>query len=108
MANLIELNAENFAQEVEQSDVPVLVDYWASWCGPCRMITPILEELSQDVGDKFKIAKVNVDEHQDLAAKFGVRSLPTLLFFKGGEVKDTVVGAGTPKAGLLQKLEALA
>ncbi len=107
MANLIELNADNFTQEVEQSTVPVLVDYWATWCGPCRMIAPILEELATEVGDRFKIAKVNVDEHQDLAAKHSVRSLPTLLFFKGGEVKDTVVGAGTPKAGLLQKLEAL-
>ncbi len=108
MAKLTELNPDNFAEVVEQSDVPVLVDYWATWCGPCRMIAPVLEELAEEVGDRFKIAKVNVDEHQELAAKHGVRSLPTLLFFKGGEVKDTVVGAGTPKAGLLQKLEALA
>jgi len=106
--SIINLTAANFSEEVEQATVPVLVDFWAEWCGPCRMIGPVLDEVAAEVGERAKVCKVNVDEQQDLAAKFGVRSIPLLLFIKGGEVKDQVVGAGTSKDGLIQKLDALA
>jgi len=98
----------NFASEVVESDVPVLVDFWAEWCGPCKMISPILDQIATDVAGKAKVVKVNVDENRALAGKFNVTSIPMMLFFKDGEVKDTVVGAGTPKDALQQKLEALA
>jgi len=106
--SIVNLTEDNFAAEVEQSDVPVLVDFWAEWCGPCKMIAPVLDEIAEELGDTVKITKVNVDEAQALAVKYGVRSIPLLLFFKGGEKKDEVVGAGTPKQGLIDKLQALA
>lgn len=105
--SLLELNDQNFEQEVINSEIPVLVDFWAEWCGPCKMIAPLLEEIASETEGTYKVGKVDIDTNQELAAKFQVRSIPTLLFFKGGEVKDTVVGATTPKAGLLGKLEAL-
>ena len=97
----------SFDSEVLQSSEPVLVDFWAEWCGPCRMIGPVLDQMAGELGDSAKIGKVNVDHNQALAAKFGVRSIPLLLFFKDGEIKDQVVGAGTPKEVLVQKLKAL-
>lgn len=105
---VIELNEGNFSAEVTQSDVPVLVDFWAEWCGPCKMIAPVLSELASEAQGKFKVGKVNVDDHRNLAAQYNVQSLPTLLLFKKGEVKDTIIGAGTPKAALRKKLETLA
>ena len=105
--SIVTLTEDNFEAEVLQSDVPVLVDFWAEWCGPCRMIGPVLDQMAGEIGDSAKIGKVNVDDNQGLAAKFGVRSIPLLLFFKDGEVKDQVVGAGTPKDGLIQKLNSL-
>lgn len=105
--SIVTLTEDNFEAEVLQSDVPVLVDFWAEWCGPCRMISPILDQMAGEIGDSAKIGKVNVDDNQALAAKFGVRSIPYLLFFKDGEKKDEVVGAGTPKDALIAKLNAL-
>ena len=106
--SIINLTSDNFAEVVEKSEVPVLVDFWAEWCGPCRMIGPVLDEVAAEVGERAVICKVNVDEETELAGKFGVRSIPLLLFIKGGEVKDQVIGAGTAKDGLIQKLDALA
>lgn len=102
------LTPENFDDEVIQSEVPVLVDFWAPWCGPCKMISPIIDEVSENVGDTAKVGKLNLDEGQSVAEKFGIRSIPTLLFFKGGEVKDQIVGAHVTPGQIQQKLEALA
>ena len=86
-----------FDADVLKSDKPVLVDFWAEWCGPCRMIAPILDEVSRDYGDRVQVAKMNVDENQAVPAKFGIRGIPTLMLFKGGELVATKVGA-LPKA----------
>jgi thioredoxin 1 len=102
------LNDSNFESEVIDSDVPVLVDFWAEWCGPCKMIGPVLDQLSGEVEGTAKVGKVNVDEARELAVKYGVKSIPLLLFFKGGEVKDQIVGANVTKDMLKQKLESLA
>lgn len=95
----------NFATEVLGSKEPVLVDFWAEWCGPCRAIAPMLEEISGEMSGKVKIVKLNVDENPGTAAQYGVRSIPTMILFKGGEAADMKVGAGTPKAGLVKWLE---
>jgi thioredoxin 1 len=108
MSNTIHATEATFATEVLQSDVPVLVDFWAEWCGPCRAIGPMLEQLATETAGQAKIVKVNVDEARGLASQFGVTSIPLLLFIKGGEVRDQVVGAGTPKDTLKAKLLALA
>jgi thioredoxin 1 len=104
----INLNETNFQSEVIDSDQPVLVDFWAEWCGPCKMIGPILDQLAGEIEGQAKIGKVNVDEARDLAVKFNVRSIPLLLFFKNGEVKDQIVGANVTKEQLKSKLLALA
>ncbi len=94
----IEVNASNWQQEVDSSSVPVLVDFWAEWCGPCRAIIPTLEQLADDYDGKLTVAKVNVDENRELAQKFGVRSIPFLLIVKDGEVVENMVGAlGKPE-----------
>lgn len=98
----------NFQSEVIESDQPVLVDFWAEWCGPCKMIGPILDQLSGEIEGQAKIVKVNVDEARDLAVKYNVKSIPLLLFFKNGEVKDQIVGASVTKEQLKAKLLALA
>ena len=101
----LQLTEANFDSEVINSDVPVLVDFWAEWCGPCKMIGPIVDQLADEVGDAAKVAKVNVDEARDLAVKYNVRSIPLLLFFKNGEVKDQIVGASVTKEQLKAKLD---
>ena len=83
----------SFESDVIKSDMPVLVDFWAEWCGPCKMVSPILEELAGELGDKVKIVKVNIDENPETPTKFGVRGIPTLMVFKGGELVSTKVGA---------------
>ena len=105
--SIVTLTEDNFEAEVINSDVPVLVDFWAEWCGPCKMIGPVLDQVASEIGDGAKIGKVNVDDNQALAGKYGVRSIPLLLFFKDGEIKDQVVGAGTPKDALVEKLKSL-
>lgn len=104
MAKAIEITDSNF-EEIINSDKPVLVDFWAEWCGPCRMIGPVVEELAGEYEGKAVIGKVNVDENPNVSAKFGIRSIPTLLVFKNGEIVDKQVGA-VPKGVLSQKLEA--
>jgi len=102
---IVQVGGDNWQSEVIDSDVPVVVDFWAEWCGPCKAIAPILEQVAGEVSGKAKIAKVNVDENQQLAAEFGIRSIPTLLVFKGGVVQEQMVGA-LPKVAIMQKLEA--
>ena len=95
---------DNFAAEVLQSPQPVLVDYWAEWCGPCKMIAPILDEVSKDYDGRLQIAKMNVDENRDVPAKFGIRGIPTLMLFKDGQLAATKVGA-LPKSQLTAFLD---
>jgi thioredoxin 1 len=95
----VTIDKNNFQADVLQSSEPVVVDFWAEWCGPCKMIAPALEEIARELGGKVKIAKLNIDENPELAAQFGVRSIPTLMIFKDGEVADMKVGAA-PKTAL--------
>jgi len=90
--NIVTLTAENFDEEVLKSGTPVLVDFWAEWCGPCKMVAPILDELASEYDGKVKIGKVNIDDHQSLASEYGIRAIPTLLLFKAGQVADQIVG----------------
>ena len=95
---------DNFQDEVLNSELPVLIDFWAVWCGPCKMIAPIVEDLATEYDGKAKIGKLDVDSNQQTSIKYGVRSIPTLLIFKGGELVDTIIGA-VPKAKVVEKLE---
>ncbi len=103
----ININEESFDRAVVQSPVPVLVDFWAPWCGPCKMIAPLLDEIARENPGTLRVAKVNVDDNPALAARYGVRSIPTLLVFSDGQLKDTSVGL-TSKQNLLSKVAALA
>lgn len=102
----LEFTDHNFNEKVIKSEKPVLVDFWAAWCGPCRMVGPIVDELAQEYAGKAEIGKVDVDNNQDISVEFGIRNIPTLLFFKNGEVVDKVVGV-VPKEQLKEKLDAL-
>jgi thioredoxin 1 len=101
---LTTITDDNFQDEVLNSDLPVLIDFWAIWCGPCKMVAPIVEELATEYDGKAKIGKLDVDSNQQTSIKYGVRSIPTLLIFKGGELVETIIGA-VPKAKIVEKLE---
>ena len=101
--NIIELDSSNFESTINDTNVPVVVDFWAPWCGPCKSIAPILEELASELGESVKISKVNVDNNSEIATKYEIRAIPTILVFKNGEIVETVVGL-TSKADLKAKL----
>lgn len=104
MSAAMELTKDNFQKEVIEASVPVLVDFWATWCGPCRAVAPVIDELAVDYEGRLKVGKVDVDAEQQLAADFGVRSIPTLLIFKDGKMAEQIVGA-VPKSQLVDKLK---
>jgi len=105
MSEAIKVESGTFKSEVLDSAVPVLVDFWAPWCGPCKLLTPTIEELARDYAGRAKVVKVNVDDNQDLATKYGIRGIPTVMVFKGGDAVASLVGM-RPKADLAQALDA--
>jgi len=104
MSNEIELTDSNFETEVLNSDIPVLVDFWAPWCTPCRMVAPIVEEISHEYEGKVKVGKLNTDDNQAVASQYGIMSIPTLMIFKGGKVVERIIGA-QPKGALTGKID---
>jgi thioredoxin 1 len=102
----IKLDESNFDREINQNDKPVIVDFWAEWCGPCKMIAPLLDEIAKENAATVKVAKVNVDENQSLSFKYNIKAIPSLLFFKNGQLRDQVTGM-TSKKDLLGRIEAL-
>ena len=106
-SSVIKLDESNFDREVTQDDKPVIVDFWAEWCGPCKMIAPLLDEIAREKADAVKVAKVNVDENQSLSLKYNIRAIPALLFFNNGQLRDQVTGV-TSKKDLVNRIEALA
>jgi thioredoxin 1 len=103
---IITLNDKNFQDEIKETQVPILVDFWAEWCAPCRMIAPMLDEIADEYEGKIKIGKLNVDQNRSIAAQFGVMSIPTLIVFKGGEMVEQMIGA-QPKENLLKVLQSV-
>lgn len=106
MSDLLEVTDESFEKEIINSDLPALVDFWAAWCGPCRMVGPVVEELAKEYEGKIKFAKMDVDQNRQTPTKFGIRSIPTLIFFKNGEVAQTIIGA-QPKSNIDEELKKL-
>jgi len=106
MKSTIEVNEANFQAEVLNSEQPVVVDFWAEWCGPCKMLGPVLDEVASEQSGKAKVAKVNIDQNSALAERFGIRAVPTLLYFSGGEVRKQIVGLASKKA-IVSTLEAV-
>ena len=106
-SSVIKLDESNFDREVTQDGKPVIVDFWAEWCGPCKMIAPLLDEIARERADAVKVAKVNVDENQSLSLKYDIRAIPALLFFKNGQLRDQVTGVASKK-DLLNRVDALA
>ncbi len=104
---VIQTSKANFASDVLQASVPVVVDFWAEWCGPCKMLGPVLDEIATEKGDAVRVVKVNVDDEPDLAVEYGIRNIPALFFFKDGELKDKALGV-QPKAEIVRRLTALA
>ena len=104
MSKLIELNESNFENEVKKSNVPVMIDFWAAWCGPCRMIAPFVEEASTTYDGKLKVGKIDVDNNQKIASEYAIMSIPAVLFFKNGQVVDQVIGA-VPKKALFDRIK---
>ena len=106
MADIVKTSEDSFDTDVIETETPVLVDFWAPWCGPCKMVAPVVQELADDYDGRLKVAKVNVDDNPQLAMKYGIRGIPTLLIFKGGEVAEQVVGF-VPKQALAEKLDSV-
>jgi thioredoxin 1 len=93
MGDILQVTDDSFESEIINSDIPAMVDFWAEWCGPCKMVGPVVEELAREYDGKIKIAKMDVDHNRETPSKYGIRNIPTLLFFKGGEVAKTIIGA---------------
>jgi thioredoxin len=106
-SSVIKLDESNFDRELTQDDKPLIVDFWAEWCGPCKMIAPLLDEIAREKAGSLKVAKVNVDENQSLSLKYNIRAIPALLFFKNGQLRDQVTGVASKK-DLLNRVDALA
>ncbi len=102
----ININEASFEKAVLQAPMPVVVDFWAAWCGPCKMIAPVLDEIAKENGDRFRVAKVNIDDDPALMQRYNIRGVPALLFFQGGELRDQIVGVAAKKA-IVDKLETL-
>jgi thioredoxin 1 len=106
MGNILEVTDDSFDSEIINSDIPAMVDFWAEWCGPCKMVGPVVEELAGEYTGKIKMAKMDVDKNRQTPAKFGIRNIPTLILFKGGEVVNTIIGA-QPKSSIEEHLKKL-
>lgn len=106
MSNVLQVTDSTFDEEIMNADIPAMVDFWAEWCGPCKMVGPVVEELAKDYKDKIKIASMDVDGNRETPARFGIRNIPTLILFKGGEVAQTIVGAH-PKSHIDEELKKL-
>ena len=106
MSELLQITDENFDAEIINSELPAIVDFWAEWCGPCRMVSPMVEELAKEYEGKIKVAKMDVDQNRETPTRFGIRNIPTLILFKGGEVAHTIIGA-QPKTSIEEELKKL-